>query len=67
MRAALGEEGGFPIMDVVLLGVDEKGNVGSFFPEHEIMEGRIRNYEKTWGATGEYRYVSLSPSVLTLS
>jgi 6-phosphogluconolactonase/glucosamine-6-phosphate isomerase/deaminase len=55
MRSVLGEEDGFPLLDVVLVGADSAGNVASLFENHPIRENRIRNYEITWGAEGKFR------------
>lgn len=47
IRAVLGGGEGYPTLDVVLVGVDGKGTVASFFEGHPILRNEIHNYEMT--------------------
>eukprot|EP00960_Hanusia_phi_P035657 751851-Hanusia_phi.AAC.2 len=58
MRDCLGEDEMIPVIDLVVLSSDEHGNVASFVKDHAILKNQVRNYQPTWGATGQHKELS---------
>jgi len=66
MRDCLGEDEMIPVIDLVVLSSDEHGNVASFVKDHAILKNQVRNYQPTWGATGQHKELSRNQIVAPL-